>query len=33
VIEPAPHLVCVVFTVGKSGTVFIVAVADFNEVE
>jgi len=30
VIEPAPHLDCVVFTVGKSGTALIVAVADFN---
>lgn len=30
VIEPAPHLDCVVVTVGKPGTALIVAVADFN---
>ena len=32
VIEPVPHLACVVFTVGNPGIALIVAVADFNVV-
>lgn len=33
VMDPAPHLDCVVFTVGDAGTALMVAVADFSEDE
>ena len=33
IIEPVPHLDCVVFTVGNAGTALIVAMVAFSEAE